>query len=135
MCSHKPKAAAIKQTRDQPASTVELRQYRPLLRRAQHHGKALRPRRTRHVLEPGQLHIEHVAIKKEQSLQRLILSSRTDLGVNRQMTQEGLDLRRPHVTRMPAAMKLHIAPNPVQIGLFRSKRQMASTNLFPHDLE
>jgi hypothetical protein len=71
---HQPQAAAIKQIRDQPGCAVELRQYRTHLGGAQYHGQPLGPRCPGDVLQPGQLDVEHVPVKKQQRLQRLILS-------------------------------------------------------------
>jgi hypothetical protein len=41
----------------------------------------------------------------------------------------------PHVARMPATMKFHISPHPVQVGLFGAKRQMPRANLFARYFE
>jgi hypothetical protein len=51
------------------------------------------------------------------------------------MSQNDLNLPRPHVPRMPATMKFYIAPDPLQIRLFRSQRRMPSTNPFPRHFE
>jgi hypothetical protein len=80
---HQPQPASIEQIRDQPGRTIKLSQHRTHFSRTQYHRTPLRPTRSGNVREPRQLDVEHLPVKKQQSLERLILGGRPDPGLDR----------------------------------------------------
>jgi hypothetical protein len=79
---HETQAAAVEQARDQPWSPLQLRQQCVRVGATQHHGQPLRAGRTSDVGEPRQLDLEHVTVKKQQCLKRLILRGGANLAAH-----------------------------------------------------
>jgi hypothetical protein len=92
---HQAQPAAVEEIRNEPTCAVDVSQYRANLRSTQNHWQSLRPESPRHVLEPRQVDLDHLPIKKKKSLQSLILSGRRDFGLNGEVSEEGLNLLRP----------------------------------------
>jgi hypothetical protein len=64
------------------------------------HGHSLRRFRASDAVEPGRLDSEDLAVKKQQSRQRVVLGRGADPAIDRKMAEKRLDLRRAHVPGM-----------------------------------
>ncbi len=73
------------QSHHQAMRALHARQHRIHLVTRQHHRQARRPLRSHHAIEPGQIHLQHFAIQKQQSRQSLILRRRRYFALHRQM--------------------------------------------------
>ena len=69
-----------------------------------------------------------MAVEEHQGAEGLILSAGGDVVVYGQVGQEGVDLRRSHVARMPQTVKANEAHNPLGVGLFGAKGIVAETD-------
>jgi hypothetical protein len=61
----------------------------------------------------------------------LVVGGHRYLALNCHMRQKSLNLRLPHVARMPLIMKINELFHPVHVGFFRSKAIVQVTDLFP----
>jgi hypothetical protein len=110
-------AAAVEEIGDQPGRVLELRQQRPDLVTGQHHRQPLRAAGAGHIVQPGQLDPEYLAIKEQQRLQSLILRGGAYLAVHRQVGQELLHRGRAEPTWVAAIVELDVTAHPLQVGL------------------
>lgn len=114
---------------------IQVRQDGGHFRPGQHHRQMPGTARADHVIEPRQLHPEHLTIQEEQRLQRLIPSRGTDLAVHRQMSQELLDFGSTHLPRRAATVKPDITSDPVQTGPFHPVAGMPGADLLTDRLQ
>jgi hypothetical protein len=70
------------------------------------------------VIEPRQLDLQHLFVKKQQRSQRLILRGGRHPPLYRQIGQKGLNLRATHLGRVSQPVKADEALDPSQIGFF-----------------
>jgi hypothetical protein len=68
-------------------------------------------------VHPRQLSCEHLAVKKEQRGEGLILGRGGNRALTRKVRQESGHLVGPHVRRVTLVMEVDEAPDPMQIGL------------------
>lgn len=83
----------------------------------QHRRQPRRPVGTVDVVEPGEVALQHLLVQEERGAQRLLVGRHADMAFIGQVGQEGLDLGRSHVPRMPQTMEADIPPDPVDISL------------------
>jgi hypothetical protein len=114
---HQAQAGAIQQASHQPMHALQVGQHLAHLVLGQHHRQAARLLRLLHIVQPRQLAAQHILVEKEQGAARLILRRCRHVSLNRQMRQKRLDLHRPHLGRMPLAVKKNEAPYPLDIGI------------------
>ena len=132
---HQAKAGSVQQVRNQPVRTVQLGQDRPDLRPAEDHRQAPGGGRPGDIVKPRQLDAQDIPVKKQQSLQGLVLGGRADLAIHRQMGQELLHARRPEVPRMSPMVKRHVPPDPLQVRLLGTVCQMPDPHPAPRHLQ
>ncbi len=125
---HQAHPGAIQQTPEQTIRSLHPRQHPPHLVACKHHRQTLRPFRPRHVVQPGQIDTQHLAIQKQQRRQRLILRRRRHLALDRKMRQKRLHLRRPQVPGMAFAVKKNETTGPLHILRFGANAVMLDTN-------
>jgi hypothetical protein len=62
--------------------------------------------------------LKHIPVKKQQSVERLILGRGGNMPVDCQVSKVSLDLAFSHILRMTFVMEEDKAPNPTDIRLF-----------------
>ena len=87
------------------------------------------------MLEPGQVHCQHLLVQIQQRRLGLILCGRRNLPIDRQMAQKRFHLGRPHVLRVALAMKENKTPCPVDISLFRANAVVPRAQVNAHALQ
>jgi hypothetical protein len=90
---------------------------------------------TGHIFEPWQINIEYLTIQKQERLQCLVLSRGTDFRVDGKVTQEFFHALMPQPTRMLPIMEVNVAPNPMQIDLFRTIGKMPGAHFLLRHLQ
>ena len=95
----------------------------------QYHRQALRHFGNDHVVDPGQLGAEDVAVQKKYACLGLILRRRRNVAGHRQMTQKLGDLFGAHVAWMPFSVKQNEALDPIDISIFCPNSVMHDTQL------
>src|SRR5207344_1334520 len=65
---------------------------------------------------PGQVDVEHLAIEKQKSAERLVLGGARNLAVDRERGQEAGDLGRAHLSGMPLLVEEDVAADPGDVG-------------------
>jgi hypothetical protein len=85
--------------------------------------------------EPAQLDLQHLAIKENTGIERLILRARRDACVDRKVGQELLDLGRPHGAWMALVMKEDEAAGPVDVAFLGVTRVMPHAENEPQLIE
>ena len=130
-----PQPASPKQKRHRPRIPLHSLENALHLLDRQHHRNPNRPPRPHHPRQRPQIAPDHIAIEEEQSVQRLILRPRRYVPPRRQMAQEQLHLRPPHLRRMPLPMKQNELPHPGHITPLRRQRPMPHPKLLPQRLE
>ena len=113
---HQAHSGAVKQTGHQGVRALHAFEDDGNLGRRENGRQALRLLRPSHVVQPGQIDAEHLAVEKQQRRKRLILGCRRDATRDRQIGQEGLHLRPSHLARMLLAMEKNEPSNPLDIG-------------------
>ena len=113
-------ASTVDQREVDPLGTLALGEHAPDLFRGENHGESPPMRRSHHRSKLPERAFEHVAIEKQQGAQRLILGRRTDPTGDRQVGQEGADLRFAEVLGVSLAVKQDEAANPMDIGFLGS---------------
>jgi hypothetical protein len=73
----------------------------------------LGPLGAHHAIQPRQIDLQHLAVKKQQRGQRLVLRRGRHTTDGGEMRQECFDLRAAHLSRMFLAVKENEAANPV----------------------
>jgi hypothetical protein len=109
-------ASTVEQERHDPRHAGQLLENRPGLLACEHDGQVLRALGPHDIIEPRQLHAEHVSIQEEQGTECLVLGGRGDLVSYGERGQECRDLGRPHLGRMPLAVEEDEPPDPVNVG-------------------
>jgi len=95
-----------------------LREQRFRFRLRQHRGQARRPLRAHQAVEPGEVLSQHLLVEKQQRRQRLILRPAGDVAYRGKIIEKRRQLRLPHVARVPLAVEVDEALDPVHVGLF-----------------
>ena len=88
--------------------------------RGQHDRQAPRRPRSSDLLEPGQIHTQHLAVEEQQGRQGLTMCRGRNLALVRQPRQKCLDLVAAQGGRMTYTMETDEGANPVDIRLFGS---------------
>ena len=130
-----PQPAAPEQQRHRPRVPLHPLENALHLLDRQHHGNPQRPPRPHHPRQRPHIAPDHIAIEEEQPVQRLVLGRRRHVPPRRQMAQEQLHLRPPHLRRMPLLMKQDELPHPRHITPLRRQRPMPHPKLLPQRLE
>jgi len=90
---------------------------------------------TRNAVEPRQLDVEHVTVEKQQRLQRLVLCRGADCAFDREMRQKLLHLASAELARVPSLVEGDITPQPLQVRLLGTQRQMTRAHALARDGE
>jgi hypothetical protein len=107
----------------------------PGFRLVQHRRQPLRVPGAYHIVNPGQIDVQHALVEKKQCRERLRLSGRRDLQVGRQMAEESPDLIATHVFRVLAAVELDEAEDPVDMSFLSAEAVVAEADLGAHRSE
>src|SRR5207253_9109161 len=83
----------------------------------------------------GQWLLEDVAIEKEKSRQRLVLSRCAHACPDREIRKERVDLRLTHRLRMPLSVKEHKTPRPRDVRLLGPQAVVAGSDGEAHAIE
>jgi hypothetical protein len=110
-------AGAIQQDRHEPRCAPQLTEESTHLVSARDYGQADCLLGPDHVVEPGQLLAEDVAVQEEERAQRLVLRGRRHVARGGQRARELAHLRRAHLGRMALAMEEDVAAGPRHIRL------------------
>ena len=132
---HQPHSRSIKQTRHQAMDAIHAIENRRHLLARQHHRQALRLLGADDLVEPGQIDIQHLAVKKQQGRQRLILRRRRHPPLHRKMSQKSLNLDRPHLARVALAVEEDEAFYPLKILCFGADAVMLDAQAIAHLVE
>ncbi len=111
---------AVQKTDNQPARAFQLREQCSYFVFPEHDRKVLRPLGAHHAIQPRQIDLQHLAVKKQQRRQGLILCRGRHTTGSGEVRQERLDLRAAHLPGMFLAVKENEAANPLQISVFRA---------------
>ena len=84
------------------------------------------------VLAVADVDAQHLAVQEQQGTQGLVVGGRRHLALVGQHAQERLDLRRPHVARMPQTMPTDEKPHPIRIQLFGAEAIVHIANPLPN---
>jgi hypothetical protein len=119
---HRPHPRAVEQPGEQGRLALALhRTEQPSDLVDREHGRdAIAHRRPLEVVYPGQVDFKHLAVEIEQRRQGPAMRRRRDMPIGRQMREKALDLRRPHLARMPQPVPADERLNPVDVSLLGS---------------
>lgn len=120
---------AIKQLRNQPGRALHVQQQGPHLRRRQYHRQALGSFGLHHIVQPGQIHTEHLFVQIQKRRLGLVLGRRRNLPVHRQVRQKFLHLSTAHILRVALAVKQDKTPRPIHIGRLGANAVVARTQV------
>lgn len=70
------------------------------------------------ILDPEAQTCEYPTVQKNDRRPRLTLRGRRDFSLDSQVREKRLDLRGPHITRVPSAVEEDEATNPVDVDVF-----------------
>ena len=88
-----------------------------------------------YLVQPGQLHLEHPAVQKQQSGSGLGLGRGRDVSLNGQMAEELAYLQSAKLLRVALAVKEDKAPSPVDVGLLGPVRVVQCPDAVPQPVE
>jgi hypothetical protein len=88
-----------------------------------------------HVVEPGQVLLEDVAVEEQESVQRLVLGRGGNLALDGQGTQEARDLGGAHLEGMRLAMEADVPADPPDVGRLGASTPVAQPDGFPDAVE
>ena len=129
---HQAHPGAVEQSRHQSGRIVRQRCQQALnIRSRQDRRQSLRLLGPDHALQPRQVHVQHIAVEKQQRRQGQILRVSGDVQVDRQMRQKGLDIGRAERPRVALVVEKDVASNPVQVGRFGAETVVAGTDHGP----
>ena len=115
-------AAAVEQVRHELIFTrlvVSHRSEEPLdFRLREHRGEALGPVGSFDGADVVERPIEHIVVKKDDGIERLILGGSRDVALRGQIIEERLHVRGSEVARMGGVMELDESLDPPNVGPF-----------------
>ena len=76
--------------------------------------------------------LQHPRIQEHQRIERQILRGRRHLALNRQPTEKGIDLHRPHLQRVAQLMEADKVTNPVPVGFLGANTVVVQPHHHPH---
>jgi hypothetical protein len=132
---HHPHAAAVQHQADEVIRAGQLGQQAGDLVPAQDHRQPLRPSRPDHPRDAARVDLQHLLVQEQQGAERLVLGRGADVPLHRQVRQESVDLRRPHLLRVALAVEEDEPPDPADVGLLRPPTVMAHPRRLPHPVE
>jgi hypothetical protein len=121
---HQPRSRPVQETGHQPGRAGQASQPRPHLVRRQDRRQAPRLLRPHHGLDAGERPPEYRFVEEHQRIERLILCGGRHLAVDRQMREEGANLRLGYFPRVPLPMKQDETLDPAEVCLLRSDAVM-----------
>ena len=130
-----PHSGSIQHADDEPARALQPRQQRAHLVLGQHDRQARRAFRPYDAVEPRQVPLCDLLVKKEQGGEGLILGCRGNPVCNRQMSQKRLDLRTIHLLRVALAVEIDEALDPVDVRVFRAQAVLFVAQLVPDAIQ
>src|SRR5207248_6706812 len=110
-----PEAGAVEQFAHQPVIAFKLAEDRAGFGRREHHWQLRRTRHAFDAVDEIQFPIEDLLIKKQQRAERLVLSRRGNISLNREMTQEIRNLLFAHLVWMSFFVKQNETARPVEV--------------------
>src|SRR6266700_2402909 len=136
-----PKALEVAQSRTveqaghQQSRAAQLGKQPLHLLHRKHRRQAHRTFRPRHAVEPAQTAPEHLLVEKQQRGERLPLGGCRDAAFRRQVRQEGGRLGFAKLGRVPLAVEINIALDPMNIGLLRAAAVIQAPDRGPYLVE
>src|SRR5262249_6592920 len=79
--------------------------------------------------------VEHMFVEKQQRAFGLILRGSRDAPLHRQERQERFHLPISHLAWMPLAVKMDVAPDPIDVGLFSTQAVVLAADAVAHAVE
>ena len=130
-----PQPRTVEQRHHQPRRARETLHHLAHFVAAEHDRHPLRRPSPRHVLDCTHVHVQDVAVEKQQCTQRLILRRRADVLAHGQPRQERRNFVRAHRRRMSQFVKDDEPPNPMDVRFFSPSAVMTRANRFAHAIE
>ena len=130
-----PHTRAIQQPRNQARGALHVHEQLAHLCRRQHHRQPLGRLGLHHLIQPRQLHLQHLFVKVQNRRFGLVLRRCRHLPVYRQVGQKGSHLRRTHLRRVPLIMKQDEAAHPIQIRRLGANAVMPRTQMVAHTVQ
>ena len=114
---HKPHAGAVEKLGDQLSRSLH-RGKNPLnFGFAQNDGDPMGAASAHEAVHPVELHVEDFAVEKDHGVERLILSRRGDVLVQRQIGKECLNFGSTHFTGMTLLVEKDVTLDPSDVGV------------------
>lgn len=120
-------AGAVEQFRKQTGGAIQASQHVPNFVHGQYYWEPRQPLDASQAAELANLQLQHVAIQKEDRIERLGLGRSRNVTPRGQVIDEGGDSFRADIPRMPLLVKENVVPDPVPIGFFGTPAEMASS--------
>ena len=98
----------------------------------EHDGNALGFLGAHEVVEPLELHVQHVSIQEHERAECLALRRGADAMIGGEARKEALDLVAAELARVAAGVKVNEATNPVHIRLFRARAALPEPKRAAH---
>src|SRR5262249_20447560 len=83
----------------------------------------------------AKLDLEHLLVQEEQSVEGLLLRGSGDVAVDGQVSEEGTDLGRPHVTGVASVVKEDELASPAEVTLLGIEGVVPGTQQVAHPVE
>ena len=112
--------------------TVQPGQHRLNFRHSQDHGQTSRSFGAGDVLQPTEVLLQHVAVKKQDGVHCLILGGGRHVFLDGQVSQKGLDFSFAHLLGMTLVMEQDEALDPAQISLFCADTVVLEADQIPY---
>ena len=101
----------------------------------QDHGQPARPLGTGDALHPRQPDAQDLPVQEEDGSQRLVLGGGGDVAIACQGGQEGHDVFRSQLPRMPPAVEEDVPAHPIGVGPLRAQAVVAETDALAQAVE
>ena len=128
-------ARAVHQDGHEAGSAAEPLDHSAHLVAREHDRQPNRPPGPHHVVEPGHLLLEDLAIQEQQRAQCLILGRCGDVALDGEPAQIPGELGATHLGGMPLLVEEDVAPNPRDVGLLGSPAIVAGAHGIPDPVE
>ena len=79
--------------------------------------------------EIARIFVKNVFIQIDNGIECLVLGRRSDMFVNSQVSQKGLNVPGIHIQRMPFVMKKDVTLDPSNVGSFRTERMFEANGI------
>jgi hypothetical protein len=117
------KTGAVQELRHEEGNAAHLAEHAPHLVTREHERETVRARRAREIVDPRRRRSQRVPVQEGDRTERLNVSGRTDTALARQAFEEGANVVRSELGRVPA-MEDYEAPDPSTVGSARPHAQV-----------